>query len=166
MRVAVLFLAALALCGAELAKVEKKIDSKLRDVARLQGVRGNQLLGYGLVVGLDGTGDKDQTKFTVQSITNLMSRQGLTVNPATVKVKNVAAVMVTAELPPFARSGSRLDVTVSSTGDAKSLAVSVHRRVAPRSPRTTRPWAAFPTAASSSGRWAAISMAAGPSATA
>ncbi|GLH73985.1 flagellar P-ring protein [Geothrix limicola] len=122
MRVAALFLAALALCGAETAKVEKKVESKLRDVARLQGVRGNQLLGYGVVVGLDGTGDKDQTKFTVQSLTNLMSRQGLTVNPVQVKVKNVAAVMVTAELPPFSRAGSRLDVTVSSTGDAKSLA--------------------------------------------
>jgi len=122
MRIAVLLLMALTLCGADVAKAEKKIESKLRDVARLQGVRGNQLLGYGMVVGLDGTGDKDQTKFTVQSLTNLMSRQGLTVNPTTVKVKNVAAVMVTAELPPFARTGSRLDVTVSSTGDAKSLA--------------------------------------------
>jgi flagellar P-ring protein FlgI len=122
MRITALLLMALTLCGADLAKPEKKVDSKLRDVARLQGVRGNQLLGYGMVVGLDGTGDKDQTKFTVQSLANLMSRQGLTVNPTTVKVKNVAAVMVTAELPPFARAGSRLDVTVSSTGDAKSLA--------------------------------------------
>ncbi len=122
MRVAALFLAALTLCGAEVAKTDKKIESKLRDVARLQGVRSNQLLGYGMVVGLDGTGDKDQTKFTAQSLTNLLSRQGVTVNPLQVKVKNVAAVMVTAELPPFARAGSRLDVTVSSTGDAKSLA--------------------------------------------
>lgn len=122
MRVAALFLAAMALLGADAAKPDKKIESRLRDVARLQGVRGNQLLGYGVVVGLDGTGDKNQTKFTVQSLTNLLSRQGLTVNPATVKVKNVAAVMVTAELPPFARTGSRLDVTVSSTGDANSLA--------------------------------------------
>lgn len=122
MRVAALFLAALALFGADPVKPDKKIESHLRDVARLQGVRGNQLLGYGVVVGLDGSGDKDQTKFTVQSLTNLMARQGLTVNPTTVKVKNVAAVMVTAELPAFARTGSRLDVTVSSTGDAKSLA--------------------------------------------
>ena len=122
MRIAALLLAALTLCGAEIAKTDKKIESKLRDVARLQGVRSNQLLGYGMVVGLDGTGDKDQTKFTTQSLTNLLSRQGLTVNPVQVKVKNVAAVMVTAELPPFARAGSRLDVTVSSTGDAKSLA--------------------------------------------
>ena len=122
MRVAALFLATLALLGAETAKADKKVESRLKEVARLQGVRANQLLGYGVVVGLDGTGDKDQTKFTVQSLTNLMARQGLTVNPATVKVKNVAAVMVTAELPAFARTGSRLDVTVSSTGDAKSLA--------------------------------------------
>lgn len=122
MRIAALFLAAVALLGAEAAKGEKKVEVRLKEVARLQGVRGNQLLGYGVVVGLDGTGDKDQTKFTVQSLTNLMSRQGLTVNPATVKVKNVAAVMVTAELPAFSRTGSRLDVTVSSTGDAKSLA--------------------------------------------
>ncbi len=122
MRIAALFLAALTLFGADAVKPEKKIESRLRDVARLQGVRGNQLLGYGVVVGLDGTGDKDQTKFTVQSLTNLLSRQGLTINPTTVKVKNIAAVMVTAELPPFARTGSRIDVTVSSTGDAKSLA--------------------------------------------
>ncbi len=122
MRVAALFLATLALMGADAVIPEKKFESRLKDVAQLQGVRGNQLLGYGVVVGLDGTGDKDQTKFTVQSLTNLMSRQGLTINPATVKVKNVAGVMVTAELPPFARAGSRIDVTVSSTGDAKSLA--------------------------------------------
>jgi len=122
MRVAALLLAAVALLGSELVKPEKKVEVRLKEVARLQGVRGNQLLGYGMVVGLDGTGDKDQTKFTVQSLTNLMSRQGLTISPSTVKVKNVAAVMVTAELPAFARSGSRLDVTVSSTGDAKSLA--------------------------------------------
>lgn len=127
MRFTALFLAFLALpftslTGADAAKPEKKIEVRLKEVARLQGVRSNQLLGYGVVVGLDGSGDKDQTKFTVQSLMNLMARQGLTVNPATVKVKNVAAVMVTAELPPFARAGSRIDVTVSSTGDAKSLA--------------------------------------------
>lgn len=98
------------------------VEARLRDVAKLQGVRSNQLLGYGVVVGLDGTGDKDQTKFTVQSLTNLLARQGITINPAQVKVKNVAAVMVTAELPPFAKPGQRIDVTVSSTGDAKSLA--------------------------------------------
>ena len=122
MRLLLICLAALALVGAEIVPVEKKIDSKLRDVAHLQGVRGNQLMGFGMVVGLDGTGDKDQTKFTTQSLANMLVRQGLTVAAATIKVKNVAAVMVTAELPAFGRSGSRLDVTVSSTGDAKSLA--------------------------------------------
>ena len=101
----------------------------------MQGVRGIQLLGYGMVVGLNGTGDKQQTMFTVQSLTNLLSRQGLTVNPTLVTVKNVAAVMVTAELPPFARAGSRLDVVVSSTGDAKSLAIhpatTTHQQLSP-----------------------------------
>jgi len=121
MRMLILFLAALNLFGAVELK-EAKVESRLREVARLQGVRGNQLLGYGLVVGLNGTGDKDQTKFTVQSLTNLMARQGININPATVKVKNVAAVMITAELPPFARPGQRVDLTVSSTGDASSLA--------------------------------------------
>ena len=101
---------------------DRKVEIHLKDLARIQGVRANQLLGYGVVVGLEGTGDKDQTKFTVQSLTNLMARQGISINPATVKVKNVAAVMVTAELPPFGRAGQRIDVTVSSTGDAKSLA--------------------------------------------
>jgi len=101
---------------------EKKIESHLKDVARLQGVRGNQLLGYGVVVGLNGTGDKDQTKFTVQSLTNLMARQGIAVSAASVKVKNVAAVMVTADLPAFSKPGQRIDITVSSTGDATSLA--------------------------------------------
>jgi flagellar P-ring protein FlgI len=118
MRIAAAFLAALSLWGAP----DKKVDARLRDVAKLQGVRSNQLLGYGVVVGLDGSGDKDQTRFTVQSLTNLMARQGIAINPTTVKVKNVAAVMVTAELPAFAKPGQRIDVTVSSTGDAKSLA--------------------------------------------
>lgn len=115
-------LAALCLASLALFGADKKVEARLKDVARLMGVRGNQLLGYGVVVGLDGTGDKDQTKFTVQTLTNLMARQGIAVNASSVKVKNVAAVMVTAELPPFAKPGQRVDVTVSSTGDAKSLA--------------------------------------------
>ncbi|MDR2697295.1 MAG: flagellar basal body P-ring protein FlgI [Holophagales bacterium] len=114
---------ALTLSSALLSAIpERKMEVHLKNLARLQGVRSNQLLGYGVVVGLEGTGDKDQTKFTVQSLTNLMARQGLSIDPSTVKVKNVAAVMVTAELPAFARAGQRIDVTVSSTGDAKSLA--------------------------------------------
>lgn len=118
MRWILCLLAALSLSAAP----ERKVETRLKDVARLQGVRGNQLLGYGVVVGLEGTGDKDQTKFTVQSLANLLGRQGISINPAVIKVKNVAAVMVTAELPPFAKPGGRIDVTVSSTGDAKSLA--------------------------------------------
>ena len=120
MRILALLLSAFALLWAE--PVEKKIDARLKEVARLQGVRSNQLLGYGVVVGLDGTGDKDQTRFTVQSLTNLLARQGITIDPTTVKVKNVAAVIVTAELPAFGKPGQRIDVTVSSAGDAKSLA--------------------------------------------
>jgi flagellar P-ring protein precursor FlgI len=101
---------------------EPKAEARLREIAHLQGVRTNHLLGYGLVVGLNGTGDKDQTKFTVQSLMNLMARQGINIPPASVKVKNIAAVMLTAELPPFARPGQTIDVTVNSTGDASSLA--------------------------------------------
>jgi flagellar P-ring protein precursor FlgI len=115
-------LAALSALSLSAAVPERKVEIYLKDIARLQGVRSNQLMGYGVVVGLDATGDKDQTKFTVQSLTNLMARQGINIDPAAVKVKNVAAVMVTAELPPFSRTGQKIDVTVSSTGDAKSLA--------------------------------------------
>ena len=120
MRTLILLLSALALLAAE--PELRKVDARLKEIARLQGVRGNQLLGYGIVVGLDGTGDKDQTRFTIQSLTNLLSRQGITIDPTTVKVKNVAAVIVTTELPAFAKPGQRIDVTVSSAGDAKSLA--------------------------------------------
>jgi len=93
----------------------------IRNIARLEGVRSNQLAGYGLVVGLEGSGDSKQTQFTVQSITNMLGRYGVEVPAAQVKVKNVAVVMVTADLPAFARSGDRIDVTVSSVGDARSL---------------------------------------------
>ena len=120
MRLMALFLSSIALISAEVA--DKRIEARLKEVARLQGVRSNQLLGYGVVVGLDGTGDKDQTRFTVQSLTNLLARQGITIDPTTVKVKNVAAVIVTADLPAFSKPGQRIDVTVSSVGDAKSLA--------------------------------------------
>jgi flagellar P-ring protein precursor FlgI len=121
MRTLLLLLISSLLVAADAPK-DKKVEAHLKDIARLQGVRGNQLLGYGVVVGLDGTGDKDQTRFTQQSLSNLLARQGITVNPLQIKVKNVAAVMVTAELPAFAKPGTRIDVTVSSTGDAKSLA--------------------------------------------
>ncbi|HEX4036802.1 MAG TPA: flagellar basal body P-ring protein FlgI [Acidobacteriaceae bacterium] len=93
----------------------------VRDITSVQGVRDNMLVGYGLVVGLDRTGDSQQTYFTVQTLANAMQRMGVLISPGTVEVKNVAAVFVTAMLPPFARPGERLDVTVSSVGDAKSL---------------------------------------------
>jgi flagellar P-ring protein FlgI len=95
--------------------------ARLKDIASIKGVRSNQLVGYGLVVGLDGTGDGAGTKFTVQSLVNMMERLGIHALPGQVKVSNVAAVMITADLPPFARVGTEIDVTVSSVGDAKSL---------------------------------------------
>jgi flagellar P-ring protein FlgI len=96
---------------------------RIRDLANVQGVRGNQLIGYGLVVGLDGSGDQTtQTPFTVQSLQSMLTQLGITLPPGTnPQLKNVAAVMVTAELPSFARPGQQLDVTVSSLGNARSL---------------------------------------------
>ena len=94
---------------------------RLKDVASVAGVRSNQLLGYGLVVGLDGSGDGNDPSFTAQSLANLFKKLGINVPATAFKVKNVAAVMVTADFPPFGRSGSKLDVTVSAVGDAKSL---------------------------------------------
>ncbi|MBE0617099.1 MAG: flagellar basal body P-ring protein FlgI [Proteobacteria bacterium] len=95
--------------------------ARVKDMARVDGVRKNQLLGYGLVVGLNGTGDKQGTEFTTQTTANLLERLGVVVSPRDIKLKNVAAVMVTADLPPFSRAGQRLDVTISSLGDATSL---------------------------------------------
>jgi flagellar P-ring protein precursor FlgI len=95
--------------------------ARLKDIAALKGVRTNQLIGYGLVVGLNGTGDGSGTKFTIQSLINMLERLGIHALPAQVKVDNVAAVMVTADLPPFARVGNKTDVLVSSIGDAESL---------------------------------------------
>ena len=96
---------------------------RLKEVASVQGVRSNQLVGYGLVVGLDGTGDQTtSTPFTTQSLNALLQQMGVTVPPGTnIQLKNVAAVMVTAQLPPFAQPGQQIDVTVSSLGNAKSL---------------------------------------------
>jgi flagellar P-ring protein precursor FlgI len=94
---------------------------RVRDIARVQSVRANQLVGYGLVVGLSGTGDSSQSPFTLQSIVSMLQRFGVTVDPGRVKTKNAAAVMVTAEIPAFYKNGSKLDVTVSSISDASSL---------------------------------------------
>jgi len=93
----------------------------VRDITSVEGVRENMLVGYGLVVGLRGTGDRQQTIFTVQTLANAMQKMGVLITPGTVVVKNVAAVFITASLPPFSRPGSKLDVTVSSIGDAQSL---------------------------------------------
>lgn len=96
---------------------------RIRDLTTIQGVRDNALIGYGLVVGLDGTGDQTtQTPFTTQTLTNMLSQLGITVPAGTnMQLKNVAAVMVTAKMPPFSRSGQAIDVVVSSMGNAKSI---------------------------------------------
>jgi len=94
---------------------------RIKDIADIKGVRQNQLVGYGLVVGLNGTGDSDDATFMIQSFVSMLERMGVTVQPDDVEVDNVAAVMVTADLPAFSHSGSRIDVLVSSIGDAKNL---------------------------------------------
>ena len=93
----------------------------LRDITSIEGVRSNALVGYGLVVGLNGTGDRRQTFFTTQTLANIMQRLGVQIPASAVRVNNIAAVFVTGSLPPFARSGTAIDVAVSSVGDAKSL---------------------------------------------
>jgi len=95
--------------------------SRVKDVASLEGVRDNQLVGYGLVVGLNGTGDKRQTVFSAQSLANMLNRMGVAVSPVAIQAKNVASVMVTATLAPFAQPGTKLDVTVATIGDASNL---------------------------------------------
>src|ERR1700756_2777351 len=96
--------------------------SRIKDLANIEGVRQNQLIGYGLVVGLNGTGDTlNNTPFTKQSLQAMLERLGVNIRGQTIRTGNVAAVMVTANLPPFGTQGTRIDVTVSSLGDAKSL---------------------------------------------
>jgi len=95
---------------------------RLKELAEVAGVRDNDLLGYGLVVGLNGTGDTERILFTQQSLSGMLGRLGIRVDPREVRARNVAAVMVTTRLPTFARAGSRLDVVVSSLGNARSLA--------------------------------------------
>jgi flagellar P-ring protein precursor FlgI len=96
-------------------------SAMVRDLVSVEGVRDNPLIGYGIVVGLKGTGDSRQTIFTVQTLANVLQRMGVQIPPGSARVNNVAAVFVTAALPPFARPGTQIDVTVSSVGDAKSL---------------------------------------------
>lgn len=124
MKIALLtrYLAPLCLCLNLLAMPTVHAE-RIRDLTSVQGVRSNALMGYGLVVGLDGSGDQTmQTPFTTQSLSNMLSQLGITVPAGTnMQLKNVAAVMVTAELPAFSHTGDRLDVVVSSMGNAKSL---------------------------------------------
>lgn len=118
----VLFALVLA-CAGFLAIVPAQAAERIKDLVSVGGVRDNQLVGYGLVVGLDGSGDQTtQTPFTVQSVINMLRSLGVNLPPTSnMQLKNVAAVMVTADLPSFARAGQRIDVTVSALGNAKSL---------------------------------------------
>ncbi len=157
-----------------------RATSRIKDLANIEGVRQNQLIGYGLVVGLNGTGDTlNNIPFTKQSLQAMLERLGVNIRGAQIRTGNVAAVMVTANLPAFGTQGTRIDVTVSALGDSKSLqggtllvtpllgadgnvyavaqgslAVAASRRKAtpPRSPAACRPSAASPTAPSSSAR--------------
>lgn len=95
--------------------------ARLKDIADIEGVRGNQLFGFGLVVGLNGTGDGNSAQFTTKGISNMLEKMGIRVDSEDIKVKNVAAVIVTSNLPAFVRPGTKLDITLSSLGDAKSL---------------------------------------------
>ena len=95
--------------------------TRLKDLVAIEGVRDNQLVGYGLVVGLNGTGDKRQTVFSAQSLTNLLARMGIAVSPTAILVRNTAAVLVTTNLPPFAQPGTRIDISVAAIGDATNL---------------------------------------------
>ena len=96
--------------------------SRLKELASVEGARDNQLIGYGLVVGLAGTGDRRQTIFSAQSLANMLERMGgVSVSPSAIQVRNTAAAIITATLPPFARSGSRIDVTVAAIGDSTNL---------------------------------------------
>ena len=115
-RLASAFMAAVLLVAPALA------DSRIKDITNLQGLRENQLVGYGLVVGLNGTGDSLRNSvFTEQSLQSMLDRMGVSVRTGALRTRNVAAVIVTADVPPFIGRGNRLDVTVSSLGDASSL---------------------------------------------
>lgn len=95
--------------------------ARIKDIVSIKGVRSNQLIGYGLVIGLDGTGDGNKAVFTKQSIVTMLQNMGLTIDATKIRVENVAAVMVTAEMPPYVSIGNKIDVLVSSLGDATNL---------------------------------------------
>ena len=110
----IIFICSLVLCLLSSVHAER-----IKDIASFEGVRDNQLIGYGLVVGLDGTGDKGRA--AVQSIVNMLTRMGLTLNPIDIKSKNIASVIITATLPPFAKPGTKVDALVSTIGDATTI---------------------------------------------
>lgn len=113
---------ALAITGFMFAADSANAVSRIKDIADFEGIRDNQLIGYGLVVGLNGTGDNIKSvDFTRESLISMMDQMGINARGGQIKAKNIAAVMVTANLPPFARQGSRIDVVVSAVGDAKNL---------------------------------------------
>jgi flagellar P-ring protein precursor FlgI len=116
------FLRAFLLACACFSAVPAMAQVRLKDIVTIEGVRGNQLVGYGLVIGLQGTGDQlRNTPFTQQSLTAMLERMGINVADSRVQTRNTAAVIVTATLPPFARQGTPIDVQVSSLGDSRSL---------------------------------------------
>ena len=114
-------LALVLLLGAHTVGAQTPSGVRLKDVARLQGIASMPAIGYGLVVGLNKTGDKRQTIFSTQTLANMLSRFGVQVPADQMKVENIAAVLVTGELSPFQRAGARIDVIASSIGDARSL---------------------------------------------
>src|SRR5215831_17017968 len=119
-----LFVSLLAGGGAQAADTTvagSTTQVRIKDITTIEGIRENPLVGYGLVVGLNGTGDRRQTIFSTQTLSNILQRMGVQVAGDAIRVNNIAAVFVTANLPPFSRPGMQLDVTVSSIGDAKSL---------------------------------------------
>src|ERR1700754_1250651 len=118
----VLRLACGALSAFQLWVVSADATSRIKDLANIEGVRQNQLVGYGLVVGLNGSGDTlNNIPFTKQSLQAMLERMGVNIRGATIRTGNVAAVMVTGNLPPFGTQGTRMDVTVSALGDSKNL---------------------------------------------
>ena len=121
-RILSLFLMILGIAAPRLRADDESMRMvRLKDVTSVEGVRDNLLMGYGLVAGLNGTGDRQQTIFSTQTLANMLQRMGVTVSPTTMLVHNIAAVFVTATLPPFSQPGMRIDATISSIGDAKSL---------------------------------------------
>ena len=111
----------LAVVAVLLASTQSAPAARLKDLVSIEGVRDNMLIGYGIVVGLNGTGDRQQTVFSTQSLSNLLQKMGVNVPPTALRVNNIAAVMVTASLPAFATPGLKIDLTVSSLGDAATL---------------------------------------------